>query len=224
MLGIAHFTASQPGVVKLMPQMGGVTFALFLAGGIWLALWRGKPRLLGFVLAALGAVLLALTPVPDLLISGDGRNVGITGEGHSLLVLRQSRSDYTREILMELAGVEGEPAAMADWDGANCSADFCTVTLKRAGREWHVLMSRSDELVTERALAAACESADIVVADRWLPQSCVPRWIKADRRMLEETGGLAITLEGSLLRDGPQMLSVSDIQGEHGWWRGRYGD
>ena len=54
MLGIAHFTASQPGAVKLMPQMGGVTFALFLAGGIWLALWRGKPRLLGFVLAALG--------------------------------------------------------------------------------------------------------------------------------------------------------------------------
>lgn len=162
--------------------------------------------------------------MPDLLISGDGRHVGITGEGDSLLVLRQSRSDYTREILMELAGVEGEPAAMADWDGANCSADFCTVTLKRAGREWHVLMSRSDELVTERALAAACESADIVVADRWLPQSCVPRWIKADRRMLEETGGLAITLEGSLLRDGPQMLSVSDIQGEHGWWRGRYGD
>jgi len=38
----------------------------------------------------------------------------MTGEGHSLLVLRQSRSDYTREILMELAGVEGEPAAMAD--------------------------------------------------------------------------------------------------------------
>jgi len=114
MLGIAHFTASQPGVVKLMPQMGGVTFALFLAGGIWLALWLGKPRLLGFVLAALGAVLLALTPVPDLLISGDGRNVGITGEGDSLLVLRQSRSDYTREILMELAGVEGEPVAMAD--------------------------------------------------------------------------------------------------------------
>jgi len=155
MLGIAHFTASQPGVVKLMPQMGGVTFALFLAGGIWLALWRGKSRLLGFVLAALGAVLLALTPVHDLLISDDGRHVGITGEGDSLLVLRQSRSDYTRENLMELAGVEGEPVAMADWDGANCSADFCTVTLKRAGREWHVLMSRSDELVTERALAAA---------------------------------------------------------------------
>lgn len=82
-------------------------------------------------------------------------------------------------------------------------------------------MSRSDELVTERALAAACERADIVISDRWLPQSCAPRWLKADRRMLEESGGLAITLDGSILGNEPKMLSIADMQGEHGWWPGR---
>ncbi|HYD25249.1 MAG TPA: ComEC/Rec2 family competence protein, partial [Croceibacterium sp.] len=46
LLGIAHFTAGQPGAVRLMPQMGGGTFALFVAGGLWLALWRGRARLL----------------------------------------------------------------------------------------------------------------------------------------------------------------------------------
>ena len=43
-------------------------------------------------------------------------------------------------------------------------------------------------------MAAACRRVDIVMSDRWLPQSCQPKWIKADRRLLEQTGGLAIYL------------------------------
>ena len=48
--------------------------------------------------------------------------------------------------------------------------------------------------VPERALAAACDVSDIVIAARWLPHSCKPRWLKADRTMLGKTGGLAIDL------------------------------
>jgi competence protein ComEC len=43
-------------------------------------------------------------------------------------------------------------------------------------------------------MAAACRRVDIVISDRWLPKSCQPKWIKADRRLLEQTGGLAIYL------------------------------
>jgi competence protein ComEC len=74
-------------------------------------------------------------------------------------------------------------------------------------------MARSSELVTERALAATCDRADIVIADRGLPRSCKPRWIKADRRMLRDTGGLAISLKQ------PKIRTVAQGQGEHGWWR-----
>ena len=213
LLGIAHFTAGQPGAVRLMPQMGAWTFALFVAGGLWLALWRGRSRFLGLAPVALATALLLATPVPDLLISGDGRHVGIT-VGERLLVLRETKSDFTRENLLELAGVAGEPLPLAQWPGARCSADFCVVALERAGREWQVLMSRSRQIVAERALAAACERADIVVSERWLPQTCRPRWLKADGRMLAETGGLAIVL------DGQRVSSVADSQGEHGWWKG----
>jgi competence protein ComEC len=76
-------------------------------------------------------------------------------------------------------------------------------------------MSRNRQQIEERALAAACERADLVVSDRWLPASCRPRWLKADGRMLAETGGLAIVL------DGPYLTSVSQSQGQHGWWKGR---
>ena len=215
LVAIAHFTSAQPGAVKLFPQMTLPTIALFVAGGLWLALWRGRARLLGLLPAALATAMLLATPVPDILITGDGRHVGVTGEDKRLLVLRDTRSSFTRDNLLELAGVEGETVPLADWPGARCSRDFCTLTLERGGRDWHILMSRSSDIVAERALAAACERSDIVVSERWLPRSCEPRWLKADRRYLEESGGLAIVL------DDPDITAVAEGQGEHGWWRGR---
>jgi competence protein ComEC len=116
--------------------------------------------------------------------------------------------------MLELAGVAGEPVAMDAWPGARCNRDFCVLSVERAGREWHLLMSRSGNLIEERALAAACEQADIVVSERRLPRSCRPRWLKADGRMLSETGGLAIVF------DGRKVSAVAQGQGEHGWWRG----
>ena len=76
-------------------------------------------------------------------------------------------------------------------------------------------MGRSRERVPERSLAAACAHADIVIADRWLPRSCQPRWLKADRNMLHRTGGLAIDLANA------RIQSVGAAQGEHGWWRAK---
>ena len=218
LLRIAHWTAEQPGAVKLMPQMSRSTFALFVAGGLWLALWKGRKRTLGLVPAALGVFLVVTTPTPDLLISGDGRHVGIAGEDDRLLMLRESRSGYAQDNLQELAGTSGEVIPLRDWKGAECSRDFCVIALERGGREWQVLMARSRDLVGERALAAACERADIVVADRYLPRSCQPRWLRADRRFLDQSGGLSIALsEGEISR-------VADTQGSHGWWRGRDSD
>lgn len=215
MLAIAHWTSSQPGAVKLMPQMGGLTFALFVAGGLWLALWRGKVRLLAFAPIMLATAMLLSTPIPDVFVTGDGRHVAITGETESLLVLRDMRSEFTRDNLLELAGTEGEVLPLAQWEGARCSRDFCAITLARGGRDWHLLMARNRERIEERALAAACDRSDIVIADRYLPRSCQPRWLKADRSMLDETGGLSINLASQEYR------TVADSQGDHGWWQGR---
>ncbi|WP_407874321.1 ComEC/Rec2 family competence protein [Qipengyuania nanhaisediminis] len=217
LLAIAHFASSQPGAVKLMPQMSGLTVALFAAGGLWLALWHGRARALGLVPCAVATALLLSTPIPDVLIGREGRHVGITFEAEDgsrrLLSLRDSRSSYSRDNLLELASVASEPIPLASWKGARCSPEFCVIAIERGGRDWSLLMARNRSLIEERALAAACEQSDIVVADRFLPRSCRPRWLKADRRLLEETGGLAIDL------DAQRITRVADSQGEHGWWR-----
>jgi competence protein ComEC len=214
LLALAHWTAARPGAVTALPAMGLEQVLLFVGGGLWLALWRGRVRLLGLVPALLGTALLMSLRPPDVLVSGDGRHVGITGEaGRDLLVLRDSRSDFTRDNLRESAAMQGELRVLDEWPGAHCNAEFCAIRLHRGGRDWQLLIGRGRDYVPERALASACARADIVIADRWLPASCRPRWLKADRRLLTRSGGLAIDLSSGKVR------TVAESQGEHGWWR-----
>jgi competence protein ComEC len=217
LLAIAHFTSAQAGAVRLMPQISGLAIGLFVAGGLWLGLWSGRARLAGVAPIAAASVLVLLTPIPDLLVASDGRQVGITitspDGARRLLALRDSRSSYTRDNLMELAGVAAEPVPLADWPDARCSSAFCTVMIARGGRDWVLLLGRGREQVEERALAAACAEADIVVSERFLPRSCRPRWLKADRRFLARSGGLSINLAEE------SITTVAQSQGSHGWWR-----
>jgi competence protein ComEC len=48
-----------------------------IAGGLWLAMWNGRVRLLGLVPIALGAVGAAMAPSPDLLVTGDGKHLAV---------------------------------------------------------------------------------------------------------------------------------------------------
>ncbi len=214
MLALAHWTASRPGAVTMMPAMSDGIIALFAAGGLWLALWRGKVRLWGLIPILVAAISLTTIRAPDILVSGDGRHVGITGLADGeLLVLRDGHGDFVRDNLLETAGMNGTTRLLAEWPGAGCGTDFCVVELERGGKAWRLLISRGQDRVEERNLAAACERADIVIADRWLPRSCKPAVLKADRGLLSRTGGLAIDLEVRKVR------TVAESQGDHGWWR-----
>lgn len=213
MLALAHWVAGQPGAVTVLPAMGRGSIALFVAGGLWLALWRGRLRLWGLVPVLVAATSLALLRPPDVLVSGDGRHIGIADGKGGLLVLREARSDFARDNLTELSGMSGELHLLEDWPGARCGRDFCAVEIVRGGRTWHLLLGRGRDRVPERELAAACDRADLVVSDRWLPRSCHPSMLKADRHMLSQTGGLAIDLEAQ------RVTTVAQTQGEHGWWR-----
>jgi len=213
MLVLAHWVADRPGAVTTLPAMGRGSIALFVAGGLWLALWLGRVRLWGLAPVLVATVSLAFLRPPDVLVSGDGRHVGITGIGSDLLVLREQKSEFVRDNLTELSGMDGELRLIERWPGAHCNRDFCAVELSREGRTWRLLIGRGRDRVPERALAAACDRADIVISDRWLPRSCHPGWLKIDRHTLERTGGLAIDLGRR------RTTTVAETQGEHGWWR-----
>ncbi|WP_082013227.1 ComEC/Rec2 family competence protein [Novosphingobium subterraneum] len=213
LLALAHFVASQPGSVTAMPPFETWSYALFLVGMLWLALWVGKVRLLGTIPAGLAITAMVLTPRPDVLVTGDGHHVGIAGEGSDLIVLRMGRGDYMRDNLLELAGMEGSLRHLDEWPGARCNEDFCVAVVLRNERRFTLLMARSRNYIDDMALVAACERADIVIADRRLPASCRPRMLKADRSYLANTGGISIHLASGRIR------TVAETQGQHGWYR-----
>ncbi len=68
MLWTAERVASLPGAILRMPAMPTAAFLLMVAGGLWLALWQTRWRLVGAALAVAGLALAPTLRLPD-----DGR-------------------------------------------------------------------------------------------------------------------------------------------------------
>ena len=200
LLWLAHITASAPGAVAALPAMPGGAYALIVAGGLWIALWRTRVRWGGLVPFAVGLGWALPTPAPDLLVTGDGRHLAIRTSDGSMALLRDRAGDYTRSMLGENSGAEEELALLSEAPDARCSPDLCLVEVRSGMRRWRVLATRSGYMVPWAEMIASCKAADVVVSDRRLPAGCVPRWLKLDRDTLAKTGGVAITFADARIR------------------------
>ncbi|WP_188055399.1 ComEC/Rec2 family competence protein [Sphingosinithalassobacter sp. CS137] len=193
LLWLAHTTANAPGSVAALPAMPQSAFGLVVLGGLWIALWRTRARLLGLVPLTAGALWTLAPPPPDLLVTGDGRHLALRTAGGGMALLRDRAGDYVRTTLGENGGVEEDLAALAEQPSARCSADLCIADVRQGGRNWRIVATRSAYYVPIGELVALCRTADVVVSDRRLPRTCTPRWLKLDRATLARTGGVSIT-------------------------------
>jgi competence protein ComEC len=187
-------------------------FALMAAGGLWLCLWRTRWRRWGLVPVAAGALWALFTPAPDLIVTGDGRHLALRAADGRFAILRARAGDYVRDTLAEAGGTEDELIDLESLPEAACSDALCAATIERDGRRWRLLATRSRDLVARPDMLRACAEADIIIADRDLPRGCTPRWLRADRGFLAQTGGLAI-----MLGDPPSVATVADSVGHHPW-------
>lgn len=194
LLDIAHGVSTTPGAVALLPAMPIAAYALMIVGGLWLCLWKSGWRVWGLAPIIAGAIWALLTPPPDILMTGDGRHMAIRDSDGRLALLRPRAGDYVRDMFNETSGVEDMAAALDDLPTAWCNADSCRATLWRGGRQWRIFATRSRYYLPYPDLVRECAAADIVVSDRRMPEGCTPRWLLADRTMLRETGGVAISL------------------------------
>ena len=190
-LAIAHKVSSLPGAVLMLPSMPDWAVAAIISFGLMGGLLRSRLRLLGLLPFSIGIVAMVAAPRPDLLVTGDGKHVALVSSSGAIALLRNGAGGYVRDMLLENAGTISVPTAIEDWPGANCSPDVCIFDIQRENKRWSVLATRSRYHVLSMEMAAACKRVDIAISDRWLPWSCKPRWIKADRDMLEQSGGLA---------------------------------
>ena len=212
LIDLADATAALPGAVITSAAIPGPVYALGVAGGLWLALWRSRGRWWGLGPLAAALLLGWAAPVPDLLISNDGRHVGLRLADGRLAHSREILGDFMADNMAEIIGAD--PEALV-WLGAlpfaRCSAEACVADIARGGRHWRVLAITGRSFIPRDQFAPACAAADIVVADRRLPLWCQPRWLKLDAAALAGSGAAAIWL------DQGRVVTAADAAGDRPW-------
>ncbi|MBL0925034.1 MAG: ComEC family competence protein [Sphingomonadaceae bacterium] len=191
---MAHYVSGLPGAISMLPSMPLWAYVSMIFGALLFGLLNSRIRLLGLVPFLVGFIAMLQAPRPDMLVTDDGKHLAIVSPDGSVAFLRTRAGDYVRDMMLENAGTRSEPVPVDRLPGAQCSEDSCVIELNRAGRIWRVLATRTPYQIPSMEMAAACRRVDIVISDRWLPASCRPKWIKADRRFLDESGGLAFFL------------------------------
>ncbi|HKX92897.1 MAG TPA: ComEC/Rec2 family competence protein [Sphingomicrobium sp.] len=212
LLRLAHGVADSPGAVAMLPSMPRLAFGLMVAGGLWLCLWTRRWRRLGLIPAATGAILAWAAPAPDLLITGDGRHLVVLAADGTPLLLRDRTGDFVRKLFAEASGYDGDPDLLAGGSSSVCSRDACVAIIRKNGREWRLLATRSPTRIDWSRITQACATSDIVVSDRRLPRGCTPRWLKLDRAALARSGGVAI-----YVGETPRVATVAERVAAHHW-------
>ncbi len=195
LLTLAHKVAAFPGAMARLPSIPTPAFALILTGGLWLLLWKSRARVFGLIPVVVGVVWAISTPLPDLLISDDGRHMAIRGPNGDMALLRERTGDFMRDVMAERAGVDDMDILIDQRRDTDCSTDICVTALRKGNRTWMIGATRSQHLVPWQELVSLCPRLDIIISERRLPPACKPKWFKVDRSLLNETGGLAITFQ-----------------------------
>jgi len=194
MLDMAAWVTALPHSALHLPAPSDAGLAAASFGLLWLCLMSQRWRLLGVPVMALGLATLTLHVPPDVLISGDARQVMVhTGGGHYAMLKGSGRS-FTVQSWLRAEGEE-ELAPLDDAD-ADCDDNGCSYR-----RNGHRLLLAGKKLDGE-ALDALCRKrADVLVAWRYLRYTkCTGPKQLVGRRQLEMYGAHALWFDADGMR------------------------
>lgn len=158
-IAVARAIAGWPGAVWHVPAVSAAAFAAMCLGGLWLALWRQRWRLLGLVAIVGGIAGLLMEEPPHLLVAHDGRLVGVRGPDGALWVSTLRSGRFVREAWergIAATQVGGWPREGRTADGA--------LRCDRLGCVYSAGARRVAIPADERAFEDDCSSAELIVS------------------------------------------------------------
>jgi competence protein ComEC len=187
-LFIAHWIAGLDGSVTAIPSPGPWVLPLVTLGGIWVIVWKGRGRWLGFapLVTALGLWIVADRPIA--LIDEAGGMVGVMGPSGRALSAPKGAGFSVKNWLEndgDLIGQEGA-AEREGFAGPKGARSF-----QLAGWSGVVLTGQA----AADSVPDACASMSLVVIADWIeqtPDGC----LVLDKGKLAETGAIAIWQDG----------------------------
>jgi competence protein ComEC len=191
-LFVAHWIAGLDGSVTAIPAPGPWVLPLLTLGAIWLILWRGRVQWAGMVPVAAAFVLWVTAERPLLLVSGDGKLVGLSGpEGRALSAA--SGGGFAAETWLQNDGDLAAQKLAAGREGFTGPK----------GERWFDLAGLTAVALSGKGAVAklpeVCGKAGLVIlADRSeAPPAGCPL---IDANLLTNTGPLAVWKDGASLR------------------------
>lgn len=207
-ISVARAVAGWPGAAALVPAMPLWGLALITAGGLWICVWQRRWRLLGAAPIAIGIASIWLTTPPDVLVSGDGRLMGVRGGDGGLLLSSTRAEAFTGEGWLRRLGddaAETWPDSSATPDGSlSCDALGC---IYRKGGHLVALVKQV------AALDEDCRVADVVVSLVPVRRACPSAGTVIDRFDLWREGAHALWLRPEEV----EVMSVGETRGDRPW-------
>ena len=131
-LATARQVAAWPGAVGLVPAMPAVGLAAIAIGGMWLCIWRRRWRYWGLLGIIAGLLSVPLAPVPNILVSGDGRLMAVRMADGALALSSTRRAKRVGRVWFNRAGQrDAFDLRMAGREGyVGCDKLACIYRLK----------------------------------------------------------------------------------------------
>ena len=213
-LDVAEAIAGQPGAVIAVKAMPAAGFALVVLGGLWLCLWQRPWRLAGLAVVILGLSSLALSRPPDVLVSADGKLLGVRDGSGGLWLSSNRASPFTAETWTRRAG---ETTAAA-WPNNGTVSAQGRLLCDSLGCIYRARGQRVALALKGAALEEDCRHATVLISlepvRRW---RCPGPRLVIDRFDLWRHGAHAIWL-GS---DDVKVESAAAHRGTRPWSPGR---
>lgn len=182
MIVVTQWVAALPGAIGRMAAFGTGPLIAATAGIILLGLLRTPLRWGGVCILAFSIIWAVTTPQPDILVSGDGHNVGVRGRDGRLRVMRSGKDTF---LLKEWLAADADARLPGDptlGEGISCDEAGCVAQLPDSA--FATLAHRPE------ALADDCERAAVIVTAKQTPASCAALVI--DRDELQKRGAMVL--------------------------------
>ncbi|WFU20300.1 ComEC/Rec2 family competence protein [Bradyrhizobium sp. CB3481] len=185
MIAVTQWVAALPGAVGRVPAFGIGPLVAASFGIILLGLLRTPLRWSGAALVLVAAMWAARVTPPDILISADGRHVGVRGQDGRLHMMHAVKGSQDTFLLKEWLAADADARTVADpslTSGVSCDDSGCVVP------------SAGGALVAQafrpEAFADDCERTALIVTLRQAPAACEASVIDGGR--LRRQGAMAL--------------------------------
>ncbi|MBA2125111.1 competence protein ComEC [Hyphomicrobium methylovorum] len=159
----ANYVGALPGAVGHLPEISLASFALMVAGGMWLALWRTRLRLLGVGIAVIGVMIAPWMRRPDIFVAQKGTLVAVRDASGSLSALPVKNAKYDLERWLEYDGDSRSAAEVQKMSAFTCDSVGCTARVKGAT----IAVARHPAAVPDD-----CLNADVLILATPKPAEC----------------------------------------------------